>query len=169
MTLHKEDRITNEEVLQTLAHTWGTIKTAFNRVAGSEGLTGAQYGLLWVLEHNRGLPLSQVEIGEILSVSRSDVTTLVHRLEREELVTRLKGRDQRKKRVAITRSGLAVLERLRPKAGEFCESVLSSLKPNEKLKLNSLLKKIQTSPPLQEINTFRGKDSLMLNKRSKIK
>ena len=81
------------------------------RLLREHGLTDAQFNVLMLLHHQgeRGR-MSQIRLGRLLLVNRSNVTGLVDRMERDGLVRREDDPDDRRVNlVAITEKGMEVL------------------------------------------------------------
>lgn len=97
-------------------------------VCTRHGITGDQYNVLRILRgvHPDGHP--RYEIGRRLMRKHPDVTRLLNRLERQELITREAGAVDRRLSIArITETGLALLERLDPEIDALMERTLSPL------------------------------------------
>ncbi len=86
------------------------------------------------------------ELGEVLLVSRANVTGLVDSLERKHLVERaVKPGDRRVRFVRITKAGQHLLEQLLPVHYASVRELLKELKSGEKATLNALLTKLRRS------------------------
>ena len=113
-------------------------------------LTLHQYNVLRILRgsHPGGLPSG--EIATRMIARDPDVTRLVDRLERRDLVTRIRGRrDRRVVQVAITKKGLDLLRRLDDYVDRFPRNMLGHLGPRKLEQLRTLLEQ-----SLTDLGTF---------------
>jgi MarR family 2-MHQ and catechol resistance regulon transcriptional repressor len=86
------------------------------------------------------------DLGELLLVSRANITGLIDHLEQKELVTRSVDLADRRARFAkITPSGQALLEQLIPAHNETVQLLLQEMTGDEKQMLIKLLKKARLS------------------------
>ena len=100
-------------------------------------LTMALSDALWQLDPARG-PVSRRELAERLSCDPSNVTFLVDRLERRQLVSRARaGEDRRVNALALTPAGVQVRNRLIATLAE--SSVFRDLSPAQQHRLIELL------------------------------
>lgn len=106
-------------------------------------LTGAQLNTLLVLREAgpAGLPLT--EIGQRLVVTKSNVTGLIDRLEREGLVERDNHPDRRVTLAKLTPRGNALLEAALPRRRQILAELLGGLTAEEKGQLIGLLTKLR--------------------------
>ncbi len=98
------------QVLRTAESLWAVSRPFFERWE----LSAAQFNLLnLVADHPEGL--SQVELSRELLTHRSNVTGLVDRLEKKDVVRRkASATDRRLWRVVTTPLGLALIDEIRP-------------------------------------------------------
>jgi MarR family 2-MHQ and catechol resistance regulon transcriptional repressor len=107
-------------------------------------LTGAQMNALLVLRDAgpEGLPLS--EVGRRLVVTKANVTGLMDRLERQELVRRdSDSPDRRVTRACLTEHGSTLLDKALPERDRVLGTLLAGLSPEEKTTLIELLTKVR--------------------------
>lgn len=107
-------------------------------------LTGAQLNALLVLRDagQEGLPLS--EIGRRLVVTKANVTGLIDRLEREELVRRdTREEDRRVTLARLTNKGEALLETALPRRERLLGELLDFLTEEEMEQAIGLLSRIR--------------------------
>jgi DNA-binding MarR family transcriptional regulator len=108
-------------------------------------LTLHQYNVLRILRgsHPDGLPSG--EIANRMIARDPDVTRLVDRLEKRGLVTRIRGRrDRRVVEVGITEKGLALLRGLDAHVDRFPRNMLGHLGPKRLEQLGVLLERALT-------------------------
>lgn len=101
---------------------------ATGAVCERHGITGDQYNVLRILRgvHPGGHP--RTEVTRRLMRRAPDVTRLLDRLERRHLVERSRSMEDRRLSVArITRTGLALLERIDPEMEEAMRRAMAPL------------------------------------------
>lgn len=128
-----------------LTQTYDLLDDILNRHFGRFGLSQPKFNALMQLRQagDQGLVLS--ELGERMLVSRANITGLIDRLERDQLVTReADPRDGRVIRAKITLKAQNLLEDILPIHGEFTQKTMSCLNPAEKKELLKLLHKLKT-------------------------
>jgi len=143
---YRQFHLPSVEVLLNLAYTYNVTATHLARAIGKHGLSLSSFNLLMILSRSgsEGCPLH--EIGELLLVSRANITGLVDSLERKGLVERVADKRDRRVRVArITRTGETLLESILP--GHYLElrKICSGLNNAEKASLRDLLTKLRHS------------------------
>jgi len=113
------------------------------------GLSQPKFNALMQLRNAGECGLSLSELGERMLVSRANITGLIDRLERDDLVIReVDSRDRRVFRARLTNKSLHLIKHILPLHGEFTREVMSGLTGEEKENLSSLLQKLSRS--LQE-------------------
>jgi DNA-binding MarR family transcriptional regulator len=86
----------------------------------SNGLTGAQYNVLRILRGAEPQGLACSSIGERMISHDPDITRLLDRMEKRQLITRQRQSDDRRVvKTRITSSGLELLKRLDPMVREL--------------------------------------------------
>lgn len=107
------------------------------------GLTPPQFQMLTVLNRLRGEPITQRRLGKELYVSFPNVTAMLSRLEKSNLVERtVNEADRRERFVKITRQGRALLKRIWKVQPEQLQRVTTGLTDDERLELARLLNKM---------------------------
>jgi DNA-binding MarR family transcriptional regulator len=107
------------------------------------GLKPTQYQMLMVLDRLRGEKITQRRLARELYVSFPNITVMLSRLEKAELVERtVNESDRREKFVRITRRGRAVLRRIWKDQQAQLERVTRGLNDAERLQLAGLLSKL---------------------------
>ena len=106
-------------------------------------LTAAQFNTLLVLRTAGDEGLMMGQIGERLVVTKSNVTGLIDRLERQGLVARCEHRDRRAKLVRLTDAGAELLERTLPRHAELLAELTGCLTAKQKQGLIRLLTKLR--------------------------
>ncbi len=121
------------------------LQKSAGRLLRAHGLTDAQFNVLMLLHHQgeRGR-LSQIRLGKLLLVNRSNVTGLVDRMERDSLVRREDDPgDRRVNLVAITDKGEEVLAAAMEEYYPMLEKVMAGLDGKERGRLMELLARVR--------------------------
>jgi len=108
-----------------------------------ERLTSTQLNALLVLRRAGPPGLLMGEIGQRLVVTKSNVTGLVDRLERQGLVARSDHRDRRATVVQLTDAGAELLERAGPRHAKLLAELTGCFTDEEKRTLIRLLSKLR--------------------------
>ncbi|MEF3305500.1 MarR family winged helix-turn-helix transcriptional regulator [Paenibacillus sp. GYB003] len=108
------------------------------------GLNRTEFGVLELLYHKGRQPLQQ--IGEKILMTSGNITYVVDKLEKKELVVRVGDPDDRRIWYAeITPRGVEFLERSFPEHADVIEQAVSGLSPEERRAAAELLKKLGRS------------------------
>jgi MarR family 2-MHQ and catechol resistance regulon transcriptional repressor len=134
---------TDALLVYNILRTHGSLSPFIDRGLRDLRLTGAQLNTLLVLRDAgpAGLPLT--EIGQRLVVTKSNVTGLIDRLEREGLVERDNHSDRRVTLAKLTPRGIALLETALPRHRRILAELLGGLTLEEKGQLIGLLTKLR--------------------------
>ena len=108
-----------------------------------EKLTAAQFNTLLALRKAGEGGLRMHEIGRRLVVTKSNVTGLVDRLEKQGLAARSVHTDRRATVVRLTPAGAALLDQIIPQYAELLGDLTASLTGEEKETLVYLLTKLR--------------------------
>jgi len=140
-----KDKEINVKLMETIIQTGILIMGAVGqKVFGPCGLTSPQYGLLYVLkEHPEGISFK--EIGDMLMVSKPNISGLIVRLEKKGLVARESSKkDKRIWLAKITPEGEKLFEKVRPFREEVDAFAFAGLSRSEKRQfLNYILRTLQ--------------------------
>jgi DNA-binding MarR family transcriptional regulator len=134
------------QVLLDLVYTYDVTASHLTRRLAAHGLSLSGFNLLMILSRsgNEGCPLH--EIGDLLLVSRANITGLMDCLERKALVQRASDLHDRRVCIArITQEGEALLESLLPDHYSELRMICSGLNNTEKTQLHTLLAKLRHS------------------------
>jgi len=117
-----------------------------NDVLKEFGITNSQYNILRILAGSHPNSLSPGNIKEVMLFKTSDVTRLIDRLEKKDLVNRfLCPTNRRKMDIGISEKGIELLAQLNPLIKKESEEVLQyNLSKAEADTLNNLLDKINS-------------------------
>jgi DNA-binding MarR family transcriptional regulator len=131
-----------DEVFLALQRTAGLLLRAVARELEVHELTPAQHNVLRILRGAEPDALTCGEIGERLVSPGPDVTRLLDRLEKQELLQRLRdGEDRRVVRARITAKGVALLEEIDPPVERVLQEKLGHLGEKDLQRLIDLLER----------------------------
>src|SRR3989304_854401 len=130
------------EVIVTFLRTQAKLARSMDEHFRRFGLTSAKFDLLLVLHKSHEQRLTMWEIGEKLSVTRTNVTGLVDGLQRDNLVQRLAHpEDRRSLLVVLQPEGEALLQRALPGTWRRMGDLLGSFRLDEKSEMLRLGRK----------------------------
>ena len=127
-----------EEILRLVFELAERTRTHFDEVADGYGLTPTQAIVIMQL----GEPIAMHELASALTCERSNITGLVDRLEKLDLVARQPGlRDRRVKTIVLTPAGSTLRAQLHERIYKDATPI-KALNGPEKVNLADLLRKI---------------------------
>ena len=118
------------------------------------GLTDVQFNLMMLLQHQSGPKegLSQAQLSNMMLVNRANITSLIDRMEKADLVVRTPApSDRRSNIVKLTNRGKKLLARIEPLYAREVKRIMASLKQAEQKKLIAMLEKIRSNIPEQNL------------------
>lgn len=139
------------EALMNVLWTGTQLKRTARTFFRDAPLTEAEFNLLLVLRHNDE-PLSQNDLSQRLLVDKSNVTTLIDRLQRADLIRRnpVPG-DRRRYHITLTGAGRKLIDTLDPVYHRMVAAVMSGLSDRESRTLIRLTRKVRLG--LREADT----------------
>ena len=141
---YKEFHRPSVELLVNLIYTYDVIYTRLAREVERDGLSVAAFNVLTILSRcgREGCPMH--ELGELLLVSRANITGLVGCLERRGLVERAVSREDRRVRlVRLTKAGGRLLEKILPRHYSGVRDALEGMSDRSKADLSKLLTRLR--------------------------
>lgn len=115
--------------------------SVFQAHAGELGLTNTQFGVLYILK--RYPSIDQVTLAKLLRLDRSTTGTVVATLESRGFVARDVGESDRRRRVlALTRDGEAMLQQVQQKSAGTSGTLLAAFTPEERVMFLDLLARL---------------------------
>jgi MarR family 2-MHQ and catechol resistance regulon transcriptional repressor len=139
------DLLASEAALN-LAYTYDVLQQSIGRHLADFGLSKSTFNILMVLRHGHPEGMLLHSLGELLLVSRANITGLVDHLEQKGYVKRVVDESDRRARYArITRDGSQLLDRVVPIHFQAIAHLMSGLSNSEKEQLIALLKKARSS------------------------
>ena len=118
----KQVQLPEGAIVYAIARTYGLIMRKLAPIYRQSGLSAPGFNLLLLLKRGKEPDsFSQRRIGQRLVVSPSDMSGLIDRMERRELVRRLPGKDRRSHLLQITAKGSILVEQVWPRHAEAIE------------------------------------------------
>jgi MarR family 2-MHQ and catechol resistance regulon transcriptional repressor len=134
------------ETMVSLLYTYDLLHQATSRYMAEYGLSKSSINILMLLRHGPAVGMQLHELGELLLVSRANITGLIDHLEDKGYATRSVSPEDRRSRYArITKSAEALLDEFIPVHYGKVKSMLQGLSDDEKETLSHLLKKARAS------------------------
>lgn len=123
-----------------------------NRCMSEYGLSKSTVNILMLLRHGPPEGMQLHDLGELLLVSRANITGLIDHLEQKGYVKRVVDAQDRRARYArITSKAEALLDEFMPVHYQTIKTLLQDLTGEEKFTLISLLKKVRGSVNAHEV------------------
>lgn len=144
--IKKDPTITKQQrMVIDIIHTANWLDDRISNVLKGFGITHPQFNILKNIQAAHPEPLSVKEIKETIMFSNSDVTRLVDRMVKKDLLCRDTCPDNRRKMdVSITQNGIEMLDEILPELrktfGNFFEKEVSK---KEALSTSDLLRRIR--------------------------
>ncbi len=127
-------------------YTYDVVLQVLGRFMSEYGLSKSTVNILMLLRHGPSKGMQLHEIGELLLVSRANVTGLIDHLEEKGYVKRVVDEQDRRARYArITPKGEALLDEFVPVHYGRMKALFQDLSGEDKQEILNLLKKIRNS------------------------
>ena len=146
--LTKPIATTGHEALLNICFTGTCIKKQASEFLRTFGLTDVQLNLMMMLYHHspRRGGLSQAKLSDMMLVNRANITSLVDRMEKANLVKRTPApNDRRTNIIKLTKRGKRILERVLPLYGKEVKRLMSALTVTEQKRLIKMLEKVRAN------------------------
>lgn len=138
--------LSSAEILLSLRFTEDVLQQACAPLLGEFGLSKSSVNILMLLRHGPAEGMQLHDLGDLLLVSRANITGLIDHLEQKEYVTRVVDPNDRRARFArITAQGVELLNMFMPAHYRNMKAMLQALSDEEKKTLLGLLKKTRQS------------------------
>ena len=138
-----QDRYLSQQALYELHLFYNALEDAVEVHFARYGLSWPKFNVLIHLYMAGDYGLIQSELSKKLLVSRANITGLIDRLEKENLVVRNSDpSDKRTFRVCLTRRAFALMHNFLPIHNDYMHKIMSPLNSQEKEVLISLLRKL---------------------------
>ena len=137
------DRLSSE-VMLNLIYTYDVATSSASKFLGQYGLAKSSFNILMNLKHGPPEGMQLHDLGELLLMTRANVTGLIDHLEEKGLVRRIVDVSDRRARFArITKKGEALMDELVPRHFGRVQERLETFTEVEKQTLVALLKKLR--------------------------
>jgi MarR family 2-MHQ and catechol resistance regulon transcriptional repressor len=138
--------LASAEILLGLRFTEDVLQQACAPLLGEFGISKSSLNILMLLRHGPPEGMQLHDLGDLLLVSRANITGLIDHLEQREYVTRVVDQTDRRARFArITAKGVELLNTFMPMHYRNVRAMLHNLSDEEKKQLLGLLKKTRQS------------------------
>jgi len=139
-------RLPEAGVIYALARTYSVVSRKLAGVYARVGLSAASFNLLMLLARGQHPDsFTQQALGKRLVVSASDMTGLVDRLERKQLVKRIPGKDRRSHFLRITPKGEALVDQAWPHHVDAVKGLAEVLTARERTVLLRALARLRAT------------------------
>ena len=134
------------EIAVGLSHTYDILQQQLSRSLARYGLSKSTVNILLILRYGPTEGMQLHDLGELLLVSRANVTGLIDHMESKGYVRRVVDPHDRRVRFArITKKARALLDRYMPVHYRRVKSLLRDLSSQQKQALATLLKEARQS------------------------
>ena len=134
------------EVSLSLLYTCDLLSQCVSRPMSAYGLSRSTLNVLMILRFGPVEGMQLHDLGELMLVSKANITGLMNHLEQKEYVKRVvNGNDRRARFARITKKAEALLDRYLPVHYQTLKKLLSDLTDDEKSTLLHLLRKTRAS------------------------
>ncbi len=139
------DLATSESVVG-IAFTYDVLHQCVAKYMAEYGLSKSTFNVLMLLRHGPPEGMQLHDLGEMLLVSRANVTGLIDHLEEKGYVTReVDEQDRRARYAKVTRKAEILLDEFIPVHYRNIKSLMNELSSAEKIQLIGLLTKVRAS------------------------
>jgi DNA-binding MarR family transcriptional regulator len=138
---------TGAEVAVGILRTAALLERHYNQIVTKRGITIQQYNVLRILRGARPDGLCTLTIAERMIEQTPGITRLIDRLEKKELVRRVRSaKDRRQVWCQITPAGERLLARLDDPVESFDRAAVRRLSPADQDRLTALLGQLHGEP-----------------------
>ncbi|MBV9264737.1 MAG: MarR family transcriptional regulator [Acidobacteriaceae bacterium] len=138
--------LTSIETVLNLVYTYDVLQQIIGRYLAGFGLSKSALNVMMVLRCGEPEGMLLHDLGELLLVSRANVTGLIDSLQEKGYVKRVVDAGDRRGRFArLTRKGEEILDQVMPVHFRNVSQLMSDLSMDERNLLTSLLKKMRRS------------------------
>ena len=145
--LKKPFSVLEHEAILNIYYTGSQIKKKADELFRSFSLTDVQFNVMALLYHHSGPEkgLSQAQLSDMMLVNRANITSLIDRMEKADLVVRTASPDDRRYNIVkLTSRGKKLFVRVDPLYVKEVRKIMASLKGAEQRKLIKMLEKIRS-------------------------
>ena len=148
LALRKPIAVKAHEAVLSIYYTATRMKKKADEFFKPYGLTDVQFNVMMLLKHQGGEKggLAQAQLSDMMLVNRANITCLIDRMEKADLVQRTTPPDDRRFNIVVlTEKGRALLDTVEPAYIAEVQRVVSSLKEQELHRLIESLQRIRTA------------------------
>jgi len=136
----------SHEITLNLIYAYDVFHQLSARYMAAYGLSKSTLNILMLLRHGSPEGMQLHDLGELLLVSKANITGLIDHLEGKDLVKRvISARDRRARFARITKKGEALLDEVVPVHYQNVKRLLDDLTNDDKHTLIKLLRKTRAS------------------------
>jgi len=146
LSLKNGFEVLSHEAILNIYYTTSLIKKKADEFFSGFGLTDVQFNVLMLLHHQSGPEegLSQVQLSDMMLVNRANITSLIDRMEKADLVTRAAAADRRYNIIKMTGKGQRLFAKVEPLYAKEVKTTMACLKNAEQKKLIAMLEKVRS-------------------------
>lgn len=136
------------EALLNTYYTASCLRKKAGHFLNQFGLTDVQFNLMMLLRHqsNSDGGLSQAQLSSMMLVNRANITALIDRMEKSDLVERTSmPMDRRYNIIKLTERGKKILLEIEPLYAQEVDRIMDVLVESEQKRLISMLEKIRSN------------------------
>ncbi len=121
------------------------MRMVYDRLFEKYNISEPKFFVILLLSTHKEDSMALVELGKNMMVSRANMTTLIDRMIKEQLVEKHQNKnDKRSIKAHLTPKGRQLFEEIKELHMEFSERMTKVLTEEEKITLNNILKKLQS-------------------------
>ena len=140
-------KVPGHEALLNIYYTGSKIKKRAREFFARYGITDVQFNLMVLLQYqaDEDEGLTQADLSRMMLVNRANITSLVDRMEKSNLVARTSvPGDRRYNAVKLTAYGKKVLRDVEETYEAEVSKIMSPLEPEEQQQLMKMLERVRT-------------------------
>jgi len=160
LCLKKPFTLLAHEALLNIYYSASCLKKKAGEFLRPFGLTDVQFNLMMLLKYQSEQEegLSQAQLSNMMLVNRANITTLIDRMEKTDLVVRTHApADRRTNIVKLTDKGKELLARIEPLYTAEVKRIMAVLKQDEQKTVIGMLEKIRGN--ISEETKYRTQDN----------
>ena len=145
LNMNKPIKLGTHEAILNIYYTASKIKKRADEFFRPFGLTDVQFNLMMLLAHQseKDGGLNQAQLSEMMLVNRANITSLIDRMEKANLVKRTPAADRRFNIVKLTAKGKNQLAKIEPEYAKGVKKIMSVLSESEQKRLIKMLEKVR--------------------------
>jgi len=145
LELKKPIALPGHEALLNIYYTATAAKKNITDFLKQYGLTDVQFNVLMLIKHecNPDGGLSQAQISRMMLVNKANITSLIDRMEKGQLVKRTAADDRRFNIIRMTTKSKNLLKKVEPLYARQVARIMNCLNQAEQKKLISKMEKIR--------------------------